>query len=287
MKLFGLFFIAALAQNSSEIGIDSLLRLNNERIASFFSNTVINAIPSHFEGCVAGPKIQDCSVPELQSYKVSMLQRLTNFFQFYEFYIIGGRDELTLYEPYGCHCSIQAVQTNAYLNPQGYTPGDLWLTGDLMAGSSQPLDEIDSACKRHKDCLACAMAESDGTCHWWQYPYNIIVTSPFEENFQATCHDTPGSCKRSVCECDVQLARDFYELRETYNKNNKHAHGNIDTDQVCKSSHRGDANSVPENGGSSGTSVAKQCCGSYPKRFPYNAEKAMCCDGTIDSIGSC
>ena len=55
-------------------------------------------------------------------------------------------------EGYGCHCAVNG-------------------RNDLMAGSGKPLDQIDLACKRHKQCMTCVMAD-DSTCSWWQ-PYEV------------------------------------------------------------------------------------------------------------------
>ena len=42
------------------------------------------------------------------------------------------------YCPYGCHCMVNGPN-------------------DILSGHGNPVDEIDSACKRHQECIACAM----------------------------------------------------------------------------------------------------------------------------------
>ena len=55
----------------------------------------------------------------------------------------------------------------------------------------------------------------------------------------------------------------------------------------CKvNSYRGSGNGG-NGGGKNYNTGTSQCCGSYPKRFPFNTGKATCCDGKISSIGSC
>jgi len=58
------------------------------------------------------------------------------------------------YCPYGCHCAVAGPT-------------------DLMSGSGHPIDEIDSACKRHKECMQCAINDfGESSCPWWK-PYKM------------------------------------------------------------------------------------------------------------------
>ena len=143
------------------------------------------------------------------------------------------------YCPYGCHCAVKGPH-------------------DLLAGYGQPLDEVDSACKRHKECIACALKDFDqATCPWWK-PYKMaamiddetnekhLVCRKYKIDQSAACaliqnslnfalkifsEDKPGYCKRALCECDAQFARDLYEQRMNYNRDNHHRYGDIDVEE--------------------------------------------------------
>ena len=143
------------------------------------------------------------------------------------------------YCPYGCHCAVKGPH-------------------DLLAGYGQPLDEVDSACKRHKECIACALKDFDqATCPWWK-PYKMaamiddetnekhLVCRKYKMNQSVACaliqnslnlssktfsEDKPGYCKRALCECDAQFARDLYEQRMNYNRDNHHRYGDIDVEE--------------------------------------------------------
>ena len=43
--------------------------------------------------------------------------------------------------------------------------------------------------------------------------------------------DKPGYCKRALCECDAQFARDLYAQRNNYNRDNHHRYGDIDVEE--------------------------------------------------------
>ena len=43
--------------------------------------------------------------------------------------------------------------------------------------------------------------------------------------------DKPGYCKRALCECDAQFARDLYAQRMNYNRDNHHRYGSIEVEE--------------------------------------------------------
>ena len=46
---------------------------------------------------------------------------------------------------------------------------------DILAGYGQPVDEIDSACKRYKQCVKCAMNDfGNEVCPWYK-PYKMTA----------------------------------------------------------------------------------------------------------------
>jgi len=271
MKLFGFFALAVTAQDSWEISFDDSVSFdtNDQGYQAFLNmNDKIIAEDAgmefgiHERGKVGTSKD---SIEKMQMRKYETIKKMTLYLHDEE------EREWGRYCPYGCHCAVNGPT-------------------DLMAGSGQPLDEIDSACKRHKECIQCALADFDqATCPWWKpYKMTAMVDDQTGEK-HLVCNDKPGYCKRSLCECDVQFAKDLYEQRKNYNRNNHHRYGDIDTEEACKTNYRGNGNSNGGNGGGYNEkgSNEQQCCGSYPKRFPYNTGKAMCCEGKVSSIGSC
>lgn len=203
------------------------------------------------------------SIEKMQLRKYETIKKMTVYLHAEE------EREWGRYCPYGCHCAIDGPH-------------------NILAGGGKPLDEIDSACKRHKECIQCALQDFDqATCPWWKpYKMTAMVDDTTGEK-HLVCQDQPGYCKRALCECDAQFARDLYNERQNYNRDFHHRYGNIDTDEMCKSVNRGKGyGQSGGNGGNSGTGES-QCCGNYPKRFPYNESKNQCCDGKITGLGAC
>jgi hypothetical protein len=201
------------------------------------------------------------SIAKMQLRKYEAIKKMT-------LYLHDEQDrEWGRYCPYGCHCAVKGPS-------------------DLLAGSGKPLDEIDSACKRHKDCIACALQDFDqSTCPWWK-PYRMTAMKDDQTGEKhLVCDDKPGFCKRALCECDAQFARDLYEQRMNYSRDFHHRYGSIDVEEKCKMVNRGSGNFGGNQG--KGISGSNQCCGDNPSRFPYNSAKNQCCDGRIESLGSC
>lgn len=183
------------------------------------------------------------------------------------------------YCPYGCHCMVNGPT-------------------DLLSGHGQPVDVVDSACKRHQECITCAMKDFGGdVCPWWKpYKMSAMVDDVTDEKYLICrtyfisveyrvllfLEDVEGFCKRSLCECDAQLARDLYSERENYDRDNHHRYGTFNKQQ-CRTVNRGtyEENDVKEKVDS------HMCCGINPKRFPYSTNKQECCNNQLESIGTC
>lgn len=164
---------------------------------------------------------------------------------------------------YGCHCMVKGPY-------------------DLMAGEGTPVDPIDSACKRHQDCIQCAMNDFGESCPWWKpYRMNAMVDTETSQR-HLICEDSTGYCKRALCECDAQLARDLFEEQKFYNTNHHHRLGAFDTGS-CKSGPLG----TSKTDGFNLEKKDSQCCGTNPKRFPYSPDKKECCNGLLATIGAC
>jgi len=270
MKLFGITTFAAFvaAEDSWEITFQNGVSYdhNDNGYKSFMEmNDAIDAEESGLEiGIMERGKVgtSSSSIEKMQMRKYETIKKMTLYLHDEE------EREWGRYCPYGCHCAVAGPT-------------------DLLAGAGQPVDEIDSACKRHKECIQCALADFDqSTCPWWKpYKMTAMVDDVTGEK-HLVCQDRPGYCKRSLCECDAQFARDLYAQRKNYNRDNHHRYGSIDTDQACKAnSYRGGNNKG--KGQEKSVKGENKCCGDYPKRMPFNTGKAQCCDGKVSSIGSC
>merc|ERR1719454_1426071 len=88
------------------------------------------------------------------------------------------------YWAYGCNCLIL---------------GDRPMS---RPGHGPPVDDLDSSCKRYKDCVKCAKEKFGDNCisEFRRYRY----TKP--EGVQ--CTDNAGTCLRALCECDATFAED-------------------------------------------------------------------------------
>jgi len=267
MKLIGLTIFAA-AANAEEFqlsGLDGLVFDKTDAGYEAFSQMELEVdsedsgleIGIHERGKVGTGK---SSIEKMQLRKYETIKKMTLY--------LHDEDEREWgrYCPYGCHCAVKGPH-------------------DLLAGTGQPLDEVDSACKRHKECIACALKDFDqATCPWWK-PYKMAAMIDDETNEKhLVCQDKPGYCKRALCECDAQFARDLYEQRMNYNRDNHHRYGDIDVEEQCKAVNRG---SFGAGQAGKGVTAEHQCCGNNPQRFPYNPAKNECCDGKISGLGSC
>jgi len=173
------------------------------------------------------------------------------------------------YCPYGCHCMVNGPT-------------------DLLSGHGQPVDEVDSACKRHQECITCAMKDFGAdVCPWWKpYKMSAMVDDVTDEKY-LICQDIEGFCKRSLCECDAQLARDLFSERENYDRDNHHRYGTFDKNQ-CRAVNRGTYDNVSGQGQDVKDEMNKHmCCGKNPKRGPYAVKKQECCNDQLEAIGTC
>ena len=103
------------------------------------------------------------------------------------------------YWAYGCHC---------------FALDDRPMSG---MGKGKPVDELDSLCKRYKDCQKCARRRYGEDCVGETTKYNWErVTS----NEQIKCSDRRDSCQRATCECDRLFALDVDRVKDAFNRDN-------------------------------------------------------------------
>jgi len=73
---------------------------------------------------------------------------------------------------------------------------------DILAGYGQPVDEIDSACKRYKQCVKCALTDfGTEVCPWYK-PYKMTAMV-----------DTETGEKHLVCKDKERVSKYFFRKK--------------------------------------------------------------------------
>ena len=154
------------------------------------------------------------------------------------------------YWAYGCNCLILGDRP---MSDPGHGP---------------PIDPLDTVCKAYKDCQKCARDAYGSSCIGEFVAYNYGV-----ENGHMTCSDTPGSCDRAICECDLKFAQDHVTQTHVFDADFHYfwstVPGGWNPEESC-----------PRGGG--GGIRDMQCCGNDDGPFVrYNAVNHACCDGEV------
>lgn len=132
-------------------------------------------------------------------------------------------------------------------------------------GKGQPVDALDTVCKRYKDCLKCASMTHGDQC------LGEIVRYRVNMNAAPVCKDDVGTCGRDLCECDKLFAEEHVGAIGSYSDDYHRFYTTTGFD----------ANTDCVKG--SGGTVIPECCGvdGGPK-YIFNAHTKVCCaDGTI------
>ncbi|XP_005394725.1 PREDICTED: phospholipase A2, membrane associated-like [Chinchilla lanigera] len=95
-----------------------------------------------------------------------------------------GKNALTSYGAYGCHCGI--------------------------SGQGTPKDDTDWCCARHDCCYKRLVSRKCGT-KFLKYDVTIQGSS-------ITCKANQSSCQKELCECDKAAASCFAKHLKSYNK---------------------------------------------------------------------
>lgn len=197
------------------------------------------------------------------------------------------------FKKYGCHCW-----------PKGRT---------ILGGQGRPVDDVDKTCKKLFNCHRCQVINSQNKCNPNEYTYKV---RGLDTNGQRVVHcdgNKPGSCQRSLCECDLAFAHELASeiSKGTYKEQNSKWKGFQQNDE-CRSSDFLNARSqiqrkeydVPEG---VTTHNGWACCGeSYSNFTPYKPtrgsrccnvdsnfttyilERQDCCpDGSVKPFGEC
>ncbi|CAG5104243.1 Oidioi.mRNA.OKI2018_I69.chr1.g1159.t1.cds [Oikopleura dioica] len=78
-------------------------------------------------------------------------------------------------------------------------------------GYGRPVDNIDQSCFDFKQCYRCLVEEYDGEreCKGEEVGYRFDLLTNDDGSKDVVCTNTPGSCRYNICQCDLQLARDW------------------------------------------------------------------------------
>lgn len=176
------------------------------------------------------------------------------------------------YVYYGCYCFSDAQY-------------------ELDAGKGRPVDAIDSACKSFHQCYRCVNKDfvqdagqenCDGTTR--SYRFKGIIDEVTKQK-EIICLNTPGTCKRAICECDKALANDLSQLEFKWNIMHHQRWGGFNKKATCEGLGSSRKSRSLEGEGE------QKCCGEYPNRFIYTSNgkdgsRRGCCSGkTFDLEG--
>jgi len=157
------------------------------------------------------------------------------------------------YWAYGCNCLILGDRPMSEM------------------GKGKPVDELDVACKDYKSCQKCVRMEFGPDCIGEKERYSWKKVKG-----DVVCTDAPGTCKRGLCECDLDYAKKIPGTIGVFNPDYHLFYTTIgwDPDTSCQ---RNKGVSKPE------------CCGNDdgPMKIFNSLQKECCADGSIKRIGFC
>jgi hypothetical protein len=117
---------------------------------------------------------------------------------------------------YGCHCFSKG-------------PKNLLEAVNPLAG---PVDKADRACRSHSRCHQNAKLKFGDQCDLYtEYDFE---GKQDDTTRSITCLNARGSCKRSMCECDRNLANSLAEFEKTWNILLHQKWGRFDVQRDCE-----------------------------------------------------
>ena len=137
-------------------------------------------------------------------------------------------------------------------------------------GYGPPVDPLDAVCKAYKDCQRCARGAHGDTCigEFIKYKYGY-------KNGDAICKDQPGTCGRSLCECDAMFARQHAPVTDHF-KVQYHMFWSTTYDYPMWDP-KNDDSQCPRGGGGD---YEPECCGGRTTPFIlFNTVNKKCCPG--------
>lgn len=182
---------------------------------------------------------------------------------------------------YGCHCFPGSKRNRS------------------VGGKGPAMDTIDGICRSQYQCHKCV--EMEYGCSPDLNPYTVQFKGRKNAlQKEVICRDDEGTCSRSICECDRNMAENLEDVwfaanihNGFYWKDRRNAKKNptFDYEGTCNAS---GLSAVPDS-----------CCGNFPDVVPYNQASKGCCvssegpklfdsmtseccsSGEIANIGSC
>jgi len=80
-------------------------------------------------------------------------------------------------------------------------------------GLGRPVDRLDNVCKQYKDCQRCVAMKFGDDCIGEMVKYRWRYTNQND----IKCMDKPDTCKRALCECDLQFGKNMPAHRDEFN----------------------------------------------------------------------
>jgi hypothetical protein len=137
-----------------------------------------------------------------------------------------------------------------------------------------PVDDVDEMCFRWTKCNRCATIDHGETCSPETVKYRFTVRG----NDDIICQDPEGSCANALCKCDRHSVINLRSMLDGLSADSTFlSHNGFNAEEQCLK--RPIIRTTQESN--------LQCCGQYPRRFPFNTHQKQCCDGKIMSINSC
>ncbi|CBY12908.1 unnamed protein product [Oikopleura dioica] len=262
MKLFNFFTVGALASEVtlSRTRRDVAYSFSGEEAADFYSDiladisgSTVDEIDQLIMNLQGGEQSRFGPMDEIEVRKFRQLKIVVLWLQNEQLF---GR-----YCYYGCFCLPEGSHNLA------------------QGGYGKPQDNIDRSCKDFKQCYRCLNEEFGDTskgCAGEESGYRFDLITNADGSKDVQCTNRPGSCRRSICECDLQLARALSKYESEWDESLHSFKGGFDRDAKC----------VKPVG--NGTPIL-ECCGDKTT-FPFNTPRRenQCCDGPIAKpLGEC
>jgi len=263
MKLFNFFTVGALA---SEVTLNRTRRdvaysFSGEEAADFYSDILadisgdtVDEIDQMIMNLMGESEESFRGTGELGLRKFRQLKIVVLWLQ--------QEQKFGRYCYYGCYCL-----------PEG--------SHDIAQGGyGRPQDNIDRSCKDFKQCYRCLNEEYGDTskgCAGEEFGYRFDLIENDDGTKDVQCTNRLGSCRRSVCECDLQLAKALSKYESEWDESLHSVKGGFDREATCQ---------IPSGPG--GNPIL-ECCGDKTT-FPFNQPRRanQCCDGPeAKPLGQC